>query len=86
MLYHMNGWETAEPPQPPPGFPNKMWAYNWYAKTFQWDPEKVDNLSLDLIEWFPLVAEAAAEADEVFQKQMEAQSTAVNRSRRWANG
>lgn len=51
-----------------------MLVYNWYAQKRNWTPQQVDELSLEQVEWLPLLSEALEEAQEVLQKQDEAQN------------
>lgn len=50
-----------------------MIIYNFFARAHDWSPRVVDELDLDEVEWLPLLEEAAAQASETIQKEMEAQ-------------
>lgn len=52
----------------------RMIIYNWYARSHNWHPRLVDELDLDEVEWLPLMEEAVHQAQEVIQKEIEAQS------------
>lgn len=52
-----------------------MLVYSWYARTHNWTPQQVDELSMEELEWIPLLAEAIGQAQEVMQKQDEAQNS-----------
>lgn len=65
----MNGGRAEQQPGFPPGFPVKMLVYNWFARARNWTPRQVDELSLDEMEWLPIIEEAVQLASETAAKQ-----------------
>jgi hypothetical protein len=53
--------------------PAKILTYHWYSKVHNWEPEIVDNLTLEQLEWFPIVEAAYNEASETIAKEMRSQ-------------
>lgn len=47
--------------------------YNWFARAHDWSPRMVDELELEEVEWLPLMEEAAQQAQETIQKEIDAQ-------------
>jgi hypothetical protein len=53
----------------PDGLTADMTIYRFYAQNYHWTPDVVDRLSLYQMEWFPIMEEAANDAQEVIQDQ-----------------
>lgn len=64
FTYRANGGRAEHQPSYPEGFPSRMLAYNWFARLRGWDPRIVDELTLEEIEWLPVVEEAVQLAAE----------------------
>lgn len=58
FTYRANGGSAKLQPSYPEGFPPKMLVYNWFRRTSNWHPRQVDELSLEEMEWLPLIEEA----------------------------
>lgn len=54
--------------------PPDIFLKRWFAKTYGWTPQQVDDLSLDELSWLPLIEQAHDEAiREMSEQQMRAQ-------------
>jgi hypothetical protein len=51
-----------------------MAVYRFFAKTYGWHPDIVDGLSLPAMEWLPILEEAANDAQEIIQDQINQQN------------
>jgi hypothetical protein len=51
-----------------------MLTYNWFSRVKNWPPEVVDRLSLEQLEWFPVLEEASAEVSDRLSKENQAQN------------
>lgn len=50
-----------------------MLVYNWFARNKDWHPRIVDTLTIEELEWFPILEEAFSNAEEVISAEMNAQ-------------
>lgn len=64
LTYRANGGLAQHQPAYPEGFPPRMLVYNWFARLRGWNPRIVDELTLEEIEWLPVVEEALQLAAE----------------------
>ncbi len=48
-----------------------MLIYSWFARARNWTPRQVDELSLDEMEWLPLIEEAVQDASSQISRQRE---------------
>jgi len=55
-------------PPLPSDMPAMMPTYRFFAKTYNWPPDIVNNLPEEVVEWLPLIETAANEADERIQE------------------
>jgi hypothetical protein len=67
----MTVWQFDHPnadpkacPKPPMGLTHDVHLKYFFAKTFGWTPDMVDELSLDEFHWFPLIETARNDASE----------------------
>jgi hypothetical protein len=58
FTYRANGGRSETQPSFPEGMPSSMLVYNWFARARGWTPRQVDELSLEEMEWLPIVEEA----------------------------
>lgn len=49
--------------------PGQMLTYRWFAKEYGWTPAQVDDLPLELMDWFSIIEEASARAASLKQNQ-----------------
>ena len=53
----------------PAGMPLRLLLEEWFAESYHYTPEQVGELSLDALEWFPVIAEAKARATKIRSEQ-----------------
>jgi hypothetical protein len=56
-----------------------MLSYRFFAKTYGWTPQQVDELSEDCYEWIPKVEQAHARVTEMKQREAEREARAAQR-------
>lgn len=64
---HPNG-DRKSCPKLPPDLPASIPTYRFFAKTYGWPPEVVNELPNDVAEWLPIMEHAASEADDTIQE------------------
>jgi hypothetical protein len=47
----------------------RILLYRWFAKTYGWTPDQVEAAPLEVQQWFPLIEEAAQEAQDFLTRQ-----------------
>ena len=57
-MFHGKGHDPRFSPDPPEGFPDKMWLYHKFGKLRGWTPQQVDELTLDQQYWIPVMETA----------------------------
>jgi hypothetical protein len=57
--------------------PAMLLTYRWYAKTYGWTPDQVDELPADVVIWFPAIEQAV---DHVVEKRQQ-QAARASRAR-----
>lgn len=55
----------------PAAMPPEQVTYEWFADTYHFTEEMTDNLSLDALEWWPLIRVAKAKAADTERRQQE---------------
>ena len=45
--------------------PTRLLLEEWFAENYRYTPAQVGELSLDALEWFPLIAEAKSRAMKI---------------------
>ena len=58
----MRGYDPDKAPPLPDGFPMRMMAYDSFAEKYGWTPDVVDGLTLQQLDWLPLIAGGKGEA------------------------
>jgi hypothetical protein len=53
--------------------PPKMLVYHWFSRVKEWNPRIVDNLTLEELEWFPILEEASEELSQIVSRENQAQ-------------
>jgi len=56
-----------------------MLSYRFFAKTYGWTPDQVDNLTEEAYEWLPKVEQAHARVTEMKQKEAEREARSAQR-------
>lgn len=46
-----------------------MALYYWFAATYGWPPQVVDEMELDQVSWFPLMKRAHGDASDLYHSQ-----------------
>lgn len=64
FMYRANGGPAQTQPSYPEGLSSRMLVYNWFARARGWTPRQVDELTLEEMEWLPLIEEAIQYATE----------------------
>jgi hypothetical protein len=59
------GWQEIPLPD---GMSPKLLVWRWFAKTYHWTPDQVEEAPLEVQTWFPLIEEAFHKAQEEFAK------------------
>jgi hypothetical protein len=59
-----NGFNPKDAPDHPEGWTPELQAKHWFAKTRNWHPRQVDELTLDELEWLPIMEQATQDAVE----------------------
>jgi hypothetical protein len=58
----------------------KLLVWRFFAKTYGWTPDQVEEAPLDVQTWFPLIEEAVHEAQEFLSKaEAKSQNTRMGR-------
>lgn len=83
MLWRYRELPAEQAPDYPEDMPPRMLVYSWFSEVKGWDPRIVDNLTLEELEWFPMIKEASHQVSDIISKEMEAQN---RRQRLSANG
>lgn len=60
------GWQDVPLPE---GMDPQIMIWRWFAKTYHWDVDQVENAPIEVQHWFPLIEDAAHEAHEFLAKQ-----------------
>ena len=66
--YNHPGGDPRARPDFPEDMPPEMVVKRFFAKTFQWPPWWVNELTLEELEWFPVMETASDEAQETINE------------------
>jgi hypothetical protein len=73
MLWRYHGYPPENAPSYPDGMPAKMLIYHWFSRVKKWGPRTVDNLTLEELEWFPIIEEASEDLTQIVSRENQAQ-------------
>jgi hypothetical protein len=73
FVYRYHGYPNSSVPDYPENFPVKMLIYHWFSRVKSWHPREVDKLTLEEVEWIPILHEASELASDIISREMQAQ-------------